>query len=238
MSKSDAVARVRVVNSPDVNPLGSRYELPATTTGTGPHDFYNLFVRIRLRSNAVYGISIASSDKLSHTDAEVAVESGAKLSVEDRQQLSAGRGNKVDYVEATFSREFLEHASSKGSHLRVTSSDGSIEFTVPDWMFAALVEVADEHDYHRRFEREREERQQARQDYVKAHPELPERTKSAILKGSIIIGMSAEDARTSWGDPDKVNRTVSAFGVHEQWIYGNTYAYFEDGVLKSWQDSR
>ncbi|NGO40424.1 hypothetical protein G4L39_13635 [Limisphaera ngatamarikiensis] len=248
MSKSDAVARARVVYSPSLC-SGPRYELPANTTGTGPHDFYNLFARLPMGADAIYGISIATVGKLSHADAEVGVQGGAKLKVEGRQQLSAGLGKKVEYVEATFSREFLERAALEGARLQVTSSRGAIDFTVPDWMFAALLEVADAHDYHRRFDRELREKRQARQQirdlyeqirhlYVKAHPELSERIKSAVLEGSIIIGMSSDDVRASWGDPDKVNRTVGTFGVHEQWIYGDTYLYFEDGVLKSWQDSR
>lgn len=44
-------------------------------------------------------------------------------------------------------------------------------------------------------------------------------------------------ARESWGLPEDINRTVGAWGVHEQWIYpGNVYLYFENGILTSWQD--
>jgi len=57
-----------------------------------------------------------------------------------------------------------------------------------------------------------------------------------ILEKKIWIGMTKEMAVESWGMPQDINRTVGSFGIHEQWIYGNTYLYFEDGKLTSWQD--
>ena len=42
--------------------------------------------------------------------------------------------------------------------------------------------------------------------------------------------------RASWGKPDDINRSVGPWGVHEQWVYGYKYLYFEDGSLTSWQD--
>jgi hypothetical protein len=57
-----------------------------------------------------------------------------------------------------------------------------------------------------------------------------------ILAKEIWLGMTKEMAIDSWGMPQKVNRTLGTFGVHEQWIYGDTYLYFENGFLTSWQD--
>ena len=57
-----------------------------------------------------------------------------------------------------------------------------------------------------------------------------------IYENKIWIGMTKEMAIDSWGEPDDINRTVGNWGVHEQWIYGNTYVYFENGKLTSWQD--
>lgn len=52
------------------------------------------------------------------------------------------------------------------------------------------------------------------------------------------IGMTAGQVEVSlWGKPESVNRTVTEYGVREQWIYGNgQYLYFEDGILTSFQD--
>ena len=48
--------------------------------------------------------------------------------------------------------------------------------------------------------------------------------------------MTFEQVRASWGEPGDVNRTVTAYGVHSQWVYGSVYVYFDDGILTGWQD--
>lgn len=45
------------------------------------------------------------------------------------------------------------------------------------------------------------------------------------------IGMSAEQVRRAWGEPQRLNRTVSSRMTAEQWVYGKRYLYMEDGVL-------
>lgn len=54
------------------------------------------------------------------------------------------------------------------------------------------------------------------------------------------VGDSMQDAiDSSWGKPERINRTQSAYGTREQWVYGNgNYLYFRDGVLESIQTSR
>lgn len=51
------------------------------------------------------------------------------------------------------------------------------------------------------------------------------------------IGMSADDAQFSaWGAPKSKNKTETASGVTEQWVYPNQgYLYFRDGKLTSIQ---
>jgi hypothetical protein len=57
-----------------------------------------------------------------------------------------------------------------------------------------------------------------------------------ILAGKIWIGMTKEMAIESWGKPEDINRTVTSYSVSEQWVYGERYLYFDDGILTSWQD--
>lgn len=60
-----------------------------------------------------------------------------------------------------------------------------------------------------------------------------------ITPGSHIIrmGMTTYEAEISMGKPEDINRTVTAYGVHEQWCYPNgVYLYFDNGILTSWQD--
>lgn len=56
----------------------------------------------------------------------------------------------------------------------------------------------------------------------------------------IWIGMTSEMLKVLYGKPDDINRSVYSFGVHEQWIYKkinkDEYYYFENNILKSWQD--
>ncbi len=45
----------------------------------------------------------------------------------------------------------------------------------------------------------------------------------------IHLGMTREMVLESWGRPRDVNRTTSAAGVWEQWVYGGGYVYFTNG---------
>jgi hypothetical protein len=56
-------------------------------------------------------------------------------------------------------------------------------------------------------------------------------------RGGVSIGMSQKQVLGSnWGRPEHVNRTITARGVREQWVYGRSYLYFEDGVLTTIQN--
>ena len=73
----------------------------------------------------------------------------------------------------------------------------------------------------------------------KENAEERERKRMRMLKAiglkKILIGMTKDQARLSWGNPTKINR--SSYGP-EQWVYrrgSNTqYIYFEDGVVSAW----
>ena len=57
-----------------------------------------------------------------------------------------------------------------------------------------------------------------------------------IKSQKIKIGMTKEQVLISWGEPDSKNRSVGSWGVHEQWVYGKKYLYFENNKLTSFQD--
>jgi hypothetical protein len=54
------------------------------------------------------------------------------------------------------------------------------------------------------------------------------------------MGMNKVEVIAAWGTPQDRNRSVFAWGEHEQWVYGSLssakYFYFDDDVLTSWQD--
>lgn len=58
-----------------------------------------------------------------------------------------------------------------------------------------------------------------------------------IITGKVRIGFTAEMCRNAWGRPSDINRTTTAYGVHEQWVYDSgNYLYFEDGILTTIQN--
>lgn len=65
----------------------------------------------------------------------------------------------------------------------------------------------------------------------------PKKIIQAVKQQEIILGMTSEQAKLSWGEPDQVNKSVGSWGVNEQWVYGNQYLYFSNGKLTSFQTS-
>ena len=65
----------------------------------------------------------------------------------------------------------------------------------------------------------------------------PEKVWVAIEEGKVFIGMTAEQARMSWGKPKEINKTITGNVKHEQWVYGSgSYLYFDNGILRSIQN--
>jgi ssDNA-binding Zn-finger/Zn-ribbon topoisomerase 1 len=60
---------------------------------------------------------------------------------------------------------------------------------------------------------------------------------SRIIEGTIRIGDSEAVVLESWGRPEDINRTTTAYGISEQWVYGlGTYVYFDNGVVTTIQN--
>ena len=72
-----------------------------------------------------------------------------------------------------------------------------------------------------------------------AHPTWSATDCQRISEGIIWLGMDAEQLQAGWGRPTDINRTVSAYGVREQWVYRYSsttrYVYLDDGIVASWQ---
>lgn len=66
----------------------------------------------------------------------------------------------------------------------------------------------------------------------------PSATVQLIKNRKIELGMTSEQVQLSWGKPQRINRTVTANAVVEQWVYGRQYVYIENGKVRSFQDSR
>ena len=65
---------------------------------------------------------------------------------------------------------------------------------------------------------------------------------SRLPNNPAVIGMTEDQVKTqtNWGNPWAVNRTITARGVHEQWVYrnavGSQYLYFTNGKLTAIQN--
>ena len=58
-----------------------------------------------------------------------------------------------------------------------------------------------------------------------------------ILDNKVQIGFTKQMCIEAWGEPYDINRTITSWGVHEQWVYGiDSYLYFEDNILTAIQD--
>jgi hypothetical protein len=61
---------------------------------------------------------------------------------------------------------------------------------------------------------------------------------AAIAEKRVLVGMTQEQVRASWGQPEHVNTTTYGAHVDEQWVFSSSaYVYFEDGVVTSFQQS-
>lgn len=97
-----------------------------------------------------------------------------------------------------------------------------------------IADAAKEAERKRKQAEAREAAKRRLEEYVQAHPQY----RTEILGHQITLGMSEEDVKASWGKPEHVNTTVTAYGRHDQWVYGNQYVYFEDGRVSAVQSSR
>lgn len=73
---------------------------------------------------------------------------------------------------------------------------------------------------------------------AKARSLMPAAQRERHARPGARIGMTAAEAlKSSWGVPEEVNRTITANGTQEQWVYrdGN-YLYFDDGILTAIQN--
>jgi hypothetical protein len=55
-----------------------------------------------------------------------------------------------------------------------------------------------------------------------------------LISGKIWKGMNAEMVADSWGTAEKINRVINGNIVKEEWIFKNTWLYFENNTLVEW----
>jgi hypothetical protein len=69
-----------------------------------------------------------------------------------------------------------------------------------------------------------------------AHKDWPARVWTAIADSEVFVGMTASQARMSWGEPSRVNDTLVGGVRGEQWMYGDgSYLSLVDDVVSEVQ---
>jgi hypothetical protein len=77
--------------------------------------------------------------------------------------------------------------------------------------------------------------EESRRNYVNSHPEFSKRLRGLILNGLSEEGMTKEQVRSSWGEPDTIKAT-SKYGADAEWYYWcsmsvHRTAYFKGDIL-------
>ncbi len=82
------------------------------------------------------------------------------------------------------------------------------------------------------------ERQEKEQQRIQALVDkYGESNVNLARQGKVKIGWNKELCKEAWGEPRSVNKTTTAYGVHEQWVYSTSrYLYFDDGILTAIQE--
>lgn len=129
--------------------------------------------------------------------------------------------------------EMSEHATND-AHWMQLKKGAVLLLNSPEDILLAYEKLQDMRA-HELAEQAREEAAKKRlADEKRSAQEAAERKAEAAWqkRGGVRIGMSMRQVRASnWGDPNSVNRTVSARSITEQWVYDNGYLYFADGKL-------
>lgn len=68
------------------------------------------------------------------------------------------------------------------------------------------------------------------------HPNITEENWQLIKQSKVMIGMTKEECKLSWGEPKDINQTIFENKQSEQWVYSDNYLYFNNGILSAIQD--
>lgn len=55
-----------------------------------------------------------------------------------------------------------------------------------------------------------------------------------LMAGKIWKGMTTDMVTDSWGKPKKITRVINSSLLKEEWIYNNSWLFFENDLLEDW----
>jgi len=77
-----------------------------------------------------------------------------------------------------------------------------------------------------------QEQQQSRFSYLEN--KYGSNLAARLIADKIWKGMNSEMVKDSWGTAEKINRIISGNIIKEEWIFKNTWLYFENNTLVEW----
>lgn len=82
------------------------------------------------------------------------------------------------------------------------------------------------------------EERKAQKEQAAQQAKLEAAEKARKKREGVQLGMTQQDVLdSSWGRPERINRTIASYGTHEQWVYGGrNYLYFKNGILTTIQN--
>lgn len=120
----------------------------------------------------------------------------------------------------------------------VRLSNGNTDIVKKDWIDDAIAAKAlVTYDPVAKAKAAKVTAERTRIDRIKAKKWPPE-ISLAVIERKVLLGMTREQVESAWGKPQRNHRSVGSWGVHEQWVYGDTRLFFEGDRLTSFQDSR
>lgn len=142
------------------------------------------------------------------------------------------------YDEAMTAFASLTKESSQEHHV-LSDYNGalwSLQHGYEDSLLSALNKIPDNYTGH--FEKEIKALKKKYVSQIAEYVGTQYRVSQLQAKENPRIGMTSDEVRNSrWGNPQKINKTTTANGTREQWVYSiNRYLYFEDDVLTAIQE--
>lgn len=99
--------------------------------------------------------------------------------------------------------------------------------------------ISSRHDYLTKISDTEIERSNDKNEIINIYEKVSDSTElpSVIHRSAPSIGMTQEEVIDStWGSPKKRNKTTTAGGIREQWVYDKGYIYFENGYVTAIQE--
>ena len=189
----------------------------------GPSDYSrNSFSRVCTKSNPLIAAIIATLLSAAvfvaeNTPSFAAAKIGVKYWLTDDHRAP---NYETYYLRTRFEMletKWIEVVGEENvSHYAVRLSNGKLDAVRKDWVDDAITaKVLLTYNPVDKAKADAAAAEKLRAERIKAK-KWPNEISAAVLDRKIVLGMTREQVETSWGKPQKINRTVGGWGIREQ----------------------